>query len=283
MPLSGCTRLCPPPQLQTLVSFQFANFNKISGQVEELAKDVELVFLNNTRNSGWVDGLVEVTGRHWVVTSLKESNSTWMNKSFILPQIKLSLKEKLSLSHLHSECFSKTLIFWCLLWWKGASPVVQMVKNPPANTGDAGLIPGSGRSPGEMNGYPLQYSCLENPMDRRAWQVTVHGVAKRHDWATKTFIFQGGKSQFSAGVSAGWTDGPWAQQPVAFLQEVSTLTSVGQLTQPSGGQGGPWLNVLLRDHHTFPTAGSQKCYIYLYKKKKKQCLYTEIYLHKDNS
>ena len=54
-----------------------------------------------------------------------------MNKSFILPQIKLSLKEKLSLSHLHSECFSKTLIFWCLLWWKGASPVVQMVKNPP--------------------------------------------------------------------------------------------------------------------------------------------------------
>ena len=59
--------------------------------------------------------------------------------------------------------------------------MVQMVKNPPANTGDAGLIPGSGRSPGEMNGYPLQYSCLENPMDRRAWQVTVHGVAKRHD------------------------------------------------------------------------------------------------------
>ena len=50
-----------------------------------------------------------------------------------------------------------------------------MVKNPAANAGDvreAGSIPGSGRSPGERNGNLLQYSCLENPMDRGAWQVT---------------------------------------------------------------------------------------------------------------
>ena len=53
-----------------------------------------------------------------------------------------------------------------------------MVKNPPANARDAGLIPGSGRCPGEGNGYPLQYSCLDNSMDIGAWQVTVHGVAK---------------------------------------------------------------------------------------------------------
>ena len=47
-------------------------------------------------------------------------------------------------------------------------------------------IPGSGRSSGEGKGDPLQYSCLENPMDRGAWQVTVHGVARvRHDLATK--------------------------------------------------------------------------------------------------
>ena len=46
------------------------------------------------------------------------------------------------------------------------------------NAGDLGLIPGLGRSPGEGNGYPLQYSCLENPMDRGAWQATVHGVTK---------------------------------------------------------------------------------------------------------
>ena len=45
-------------------------------------------------------------------------------------------------------------------------------------TGDRGLVPGSGRSSGEGNGNPLQYSCLDNPMDRGAWQATVHGVAK---------------------------------------------------------------------------------------------------------
>ena len=50
-----------------------------------------------------------------------------------------------------------------------------MVKNPPANEGDTGLIPGSGRSPGEQNVNPLQYSCLGNPMDRGACWATVHG------------------------------------------------------------------------------------------------------------
>ena len=51
-------------------------------------------------------------------------------------------------------------------------------KESACNAGDLGSIPGSGRSPGEGNGYPLQYSCLENPMDRVAWQATVHGVTK---------------------------------------------------------------------------------------------------------
>ena len=46
------------------------------------------------------------------------------------------------------------------------------------NAGDPGVIPGSGRSPGEGNGTPLQYSCLENPMDRGVWWATIHGVAK---------------------------------------------------------------------------------------------------------
>ena len=54
-------------------------------------------------------------------------------------------------------------------------------KESACNAGDLGSIPGSGRSPGEWNGYPLQYSCLENPMDRGAWQATVHGVAVGHD------------------------------------------------------------------------------------------------------
>ena len=51
-------------------------------------------------------------------------------------------------------------------------------KNPLSNAGDVGLIPGLGRSLGEGNGNPLQYSCLENPMDGRAWWATVHGVAE---------------------------------------------------------------------------------------------------------
>ena len=56
-----------------------------------------------------------------------------------------------------------------------------MIRNAPAIEGDAryvGLIPGLGRSPGEENGNPFQYSCLENPMVRGAWWATVHGVAK---------------------------------------------------------------------------------------------------------
>ena len=56
-----------------------------------------------------------------------------------------------------------------------------MVKNLPANAGDVGSITGSGRSPEEGNGNPLQYSCLGDPMDRGACQATVHGVAKESD------------------------------------------------------------------------------------------------------
>ena len=57
-------------------------------------------------------------------------------------------------------------------------PGGSVVKNPPANAGDSGSIPGMGRSPGEGNGNPLQDSCLGNPMDRGAWWATVHGVTK---------------------------------------------------------------------------------------------------------
>ena len=62
-----------------------------------------------------------------------------------------------------------------------ASQVTLVVKNLPANAGEDGAVPGLGRSPGERNGNPLQYSCLENPMDRGAWWVTVHGVAQSRD------------------------------------------------------------------------------------------------------
>ena len=59
-----------------------------------------------------------------------------------------------------------------------------MVKNPPANAGDIrdmGSIPGLGSTPGGRHGNPLQYSCLENPMDREAWQATAHRAAQSLD------------------------------------------------------------------------------------------------------
>ena len=61
-------------------------------------------------------------------------------------------------------------------------PGGSLVKNPPANAGNAGSIPGSGRSLGVGNGNPLQYSCLGNPMTRGAWWATGHGVAKSQIW-----------------------------------------------------------------------------------------------------
>ena len=79
-----------------------------------------------------------------------------------------------------------------------ASQVALVVKNPPANTGDTrdmDLIPGLGRSPGEGNDNPLQYSCLKNAMARGSWQVTLHGVAKSQtrlsDWAHMRAITSG--------------------------------------------------------------------------------------------
>ena len=65
-----------------------------------------------------------------------------------------------------------------ILW---ASQEVPVVKNSPTNAGDirdSGVIPGSGKSPGGGQGNPLQYSCLENPMDREAWKAIVHRVTK---------------------------------------------------------------------------------------------------------
>ena len=57
-------------------------------------------------------------------------------------------------------------------------PCSSIGKKSAYNAGDLGLIPGSGRSPGEGNGNPLQYSCLENPMDKGTWQATVYEVTK---------------------------------------------------------------------------------------------------------
>ena len=68
-----------------------------------------------------------------------------------------------------------------MVWLRRASQVVIVVKKSPACAGevkDMGLLPGLGRSPGRGNGYPLRYSCLENPTDRGAWWAMVHRVTK---------------------------------------------------------------------------------------------------------
>ena len=91
------------------------------------------------------------------------------------------------------------------LWWvlvlnisrTWASQVALVVKNPPANAGDirdVGSIPGLGRSPGEGHGNPLQYSCLENPMDIGASQATVHRVTKSWTWLKQLSMHTGSKS-----------------------------------------------------------------------------------------
>ena len=84
------------------------------------------------------------------------------------------------------------------------------VKASACNVGDLGSIPGSGRFPGEGNGNPLQYSCLENPMDGGAWWATVHGVAKSRtrlsdfthslylQWVALKFVMGGEASSFKA-------------------------------------------------------------------------------------
>ena len=85
-----------------------------------------------------------------------------------------------------------------------------MVKNPPANVGDIrdmGSIRGLGRSPGEGNGNPLQYSCLEKPTDREAWRDTVHGVAEgwtRLSDFTFTFHFDALKEMASYSSVLAW-------------------------------------------------------------------------------
>ena len=93
-------------------------------------------------------------------------------RDFHKPIILFRFREVIELASLAISIFQE----------KRSSPLGQMIKNPPANAGDAGgpgLILGSERSPGEGNSKPLQYSCLENSMDRRAWQATVLGFTKR--------------------------------------------------------------------------------------------------------
>ena len=77
--------------------------------------------------------------------------------------------------------------------------MAQTVKNSPANAGDLGSIPGLGRSSGEGRGNPLQYFCLENPMDRGAWQATVHRVTE-----SRTRLSDQARAQYTSYFYCSW-------------------------------------------------------------------------------
>ena len=84
------------------------------------------------------------------------------------------------------SCFSQVVLFLYFIYIGSSKHIFRASlvalasysRESACNAGDLGLIPGSGRSPGEGNGYPLQYSCLKNPMDRGAWQSMVYRVKK---------------------------------------------------------------------------------------------------------
>ena len=100
-----------------------------------------------------------------------------MNTHFIKDNIEMKINRQTDTQHYQlSEKYELKLPY---SYW--ASQVVLVVKNLPDNAGDVrdtGSIPGSGRSPRGGHSNPLHYSFLENPMDRGAWQATVHGIAK---------------------------------------------------------------------------------------------------------
>ena len=96
-----------------------------------------------------------------------------------LPSLSFFLFCNVFLSYLDAPLLAFQVFKLKYSWVAISQLVAQTVKNLPANAGDirdVGLIPGSGRSPGGGHGSPLQYSCLENPMERGAWQATVHAV-----------------------------------------------------------------------------------------------------------
>ena len=105
------------------------------------------------------------------------------------------------------------------------SPGGSVVKNSPANAGDAGLIPESGRSPGGGNGSPLQYSCLGSPMDRGAYSVTVHGVAKSRTGLSTHARTEG---EYNVGRQANW-ERRSRQREACVSQERATAYEIWEM------------------------------------------------------
>ena len=120
--------------------------------------------------------------------SREEFSLVWEVRESFRKVVTLGQKSKEATSRKHSV-YAIVLFF---LAFRGQFSSAG--KESACSAGDPGSIPGSGRSPGEGNGYPLQYCCLENSMDRGAWRATVHGVTRSQtwlsDWTAATDLFQ---------------------------------------------------------------------------------------------
>ena len=128
--------------------------------------------------TAWLTELQWSWGGYHTHASTKQARRQFRNEPGLVITGKAVQSCKCLYSHMNGDWKqnTKSNIWSVSVWW--ASPVVQMVKKSACSSGDLGLIPGLGRSPGGGH-YPYQYCCLENSMDRRTWWVTVHGVTKR--------------------------------------------------------------------------------------------------------
>ena len=138
------------------------------------------------------------TTTHYCPNNIVWGNIQWMENT--CPITKAWSVSEGNRERAMSHCRNKnnSLVLW-------VSQVVQVVKNPPANAGDlrdSGSTPGSGRSPGGGHRNPLQYSCLENPMDRGAWRATVHSVAQNQTRLKRLSTAQQWSSILAAGQLA---------------------------------------------------------------------------------
>ena len=113
-----------------------------------------------------------------------------------------------------------------------------MVKNSPANTGDVGLIPGSGRSPGKGNDSPFQYSCLENPMDRGAWHRIAKSWTRLKQLNTNT-IYTSWAFQVALVVKNLPDNAADVRDSYSIFESGNEVLIPGSGRSPEGGNGNP--------------------------------------------